>query len=70
MRLDWNLLLTIFLAIVLARIFEVSIMENRNGGIAGSGTKVSAEVHSPAEPVVVYRDPLEQYLQEHYPGAR
>lgn len=36
----------------------------------GSSTAVGAETHSPAEPIVVYANPIDKYLAEHYPNAR
>ena len=65
MRVDWGMLITIFLAIVLFRIVEPIIL----GGRLGVSTMVTAETHSPAVPTVVYANPIDGYLAEHYPGA-
>jgi len=67
MRMDWSLLLNIFLAIVLARIFEQAMLQGHN---TTTGTRVGAEVNSPAVPTITYSNPIDQYLAEKYPGAR
>lgn len=56
----------LFLMVVAARL----ITDRFSKGSEESGTYVSAETQSPAQPVVKYENPLDQYLQEHYPNAR
>lgn len=60
MRIDWGILLTVFLAIVLARVVEPILF----GGRLGISTQVTAETHSPAVATVVYANPIDQYLRE------
>lgn len=67
MRVDWGMMLTIFLAIVVARIFEQGLLSR---GSQSSSTQVGAVTHSPAEPVVVYANPIDEYLAKNYPNAR
>lgn len=64
MGIGWSEVLTIFVAIVLARVFERAIFPNR-----GSSTAVGAEVHSPAVPVVVYANPIDEFIAKNHPGA-
>lgn len=66
MRIDWGMMLTIFLAIVVARIFEKGLFSK---GSSNSSTQVGAVTHSPAEPVVVYRNAIDQFIAEHHPDA-
>lgn len=65
MKIDWSLLFVIFLAIVLARIFEKALLH----GNSTEGTLVGAEIHSPAEPTVTFANPIEEYISKKYPGA-
>jgi len=66
MRIDWGMLLTIFLAIALAEIFRDVL----KGGSNSSSTQVGAKIQSPASPVIVYSNPIDQYLAEKYPNAK
>ena len=66
MRIDWSSLVTIFLAVVLAKIFMQAI----SGVPSGSSTQVSAVTHSPAEAVVIYANPIEAYIATNYPNTR
>lgn len=67
MRIDWAMLLTIFMAIILADLFHDAILRGR--GNHESSTQVTAETHSPAEPVVVYANPIDKFLAENHPNA-
>lgn len=67
MRIDWGMMLTIFLAIVLARIVTQSLL---SGGSTTTSTAVTAMTHSPAQPVVIYTNPIDEYLAKTYPNAR
>ena len=64
MRIDWATLITIFLAIVLAELFCRGVF----GG--GSSTSVGTKTHSPAEPVVTYANPIDEFIAKNYPNAR
>ena len=66
MGINWGLMLTIFLAIILTRIAEPILF----GGRLGISTQVTAVTHSPAVPTVVYANPIDGYIAEHYPNAR
>lgn len=68
MRIDWGVLVTVFLAIVLAELFCRGLF--KGGSIGGSATSVGAKVHSPAEPTVTYANPIDEYLAKNYPNAR
>lgn len=68
MRIDWVSMITIFLAIVLAELFVRGMFSG--GSIGGTPTSVGAKTHSPAEPVVVYANPIDEYLAKNYPNAR
>ena len=57
--------LILFVLVVLARLF---VTENGIGQLF-AGTQVSAVTQSPAEPVVVYQNPIDQYVKENYPNA-
>ena len=65
MRMDWTLLFIIFLAVVLAELVSRTIF----GCSSGEGTLVSAETHSPAQPVIIYKNPIEEYIKTHYGNA-
>lgn len=65
MKIDWSLLFVIFLAIVLARIFEKALLHGSNT----EGTLVGAETHSPAVATVTYMNPIDEYLSKKYPDA-
>ena len=67
MRFDWAGMLVIFVAIVLAEMFCRGVFAG--GSIGGTSTSVGAQTHSPAQPVVIYQNPIDQYLSEKYPGA-
>lgn len=68
MRIDWAMMLTVFLAIVLAELFCRGLFAG--GSIGGSSTSVGALTHSPAEPIVIYTNPIDKYIAENYPNAR
>ena len=68
MRIDWMGILTIFLAIVLAEVFLKGMFSKGRTG-SGSGTQVGAVVNSPAEPVIVYSNPIDRFIAEKYPNA-
>lgn len=68
MRIDWASLVTIFLAVVLAEIFCRGVFSG--GSIGGASTSVGAKTHSPAEPVVIYANPIDEFLAKNYPNAR
>ncbi len=68
MRVDWSLMVTIFLAPVLARLFTRSLFSNSEA--SNISTQVGAEVNSPAEAKIVYISKLDQYIDEKYPNAR
>jgi len=65
--INWSLLLTIFLAIIVARITEGALFSR---GSSGTSTSVGAETHSPAQSVVVYANPIDEFLAKNYPNAR
>lgn len=67
MRMDWVMMLTIFVAIVLAELFCRGAFSG--GSIGGKSTSVGAKTHSPAVPTVIYANPIDQYLAEHYPNS-
>lgn len=67
MRIDWASMITIFLAIVLAELFCRGFFSG--GSIGGTSTSVGAKTHSPAEPVVIYANPIDEYLARNYPNA-
>jgi len=56
-------MITIFLAIILARIFERSLFSK------GSNNSSANSVAEATRPVVIYRSATDQYLAEHYPNA-
>lgn len=64
MNVDWGVLLVILIAIVAARVFQDRLSQNKEG------TQVSAEVSNPASSAVVYANPIDEYITEHYPNAR
>ena len=64
MRIDWATLITIFLAIVLAELFCRGVFAE------GSSTSVGAKTRSPAEPVVTYANPIDEFIAKNYPNAR
>ena len=66
MRIDWSSLVTIFLAVVLAKIFMQAI----SASPSGTSTMVSGVVNSPAEAIVVYANPIEAYIAKNYPDTR
>lgn len=66
MEVNWSMLLTIFLAIVLARIFNRALF---SGGSKQEGTLVGAETQSEAVPTVTYANPIEEFCRKKYPGA-
>lgn len=66
MRIDWGMLLTIFLAVVLAEIFSRSLF---SGGSNEGGTLVGAAVNSPAVPTVTYANPIDEYIAKNHPNA-
>ena len=66
MRIDWTLLFTIFLAVILAELVSRTIFTRSSNT---EGTQVSAEVNSPAQPVIVYKNPIEEFIRIHYPNA-
>lgn len=65
MNIDWRMLLAILIAVVLARMYKDRIMKVGQG----TSTQVSAEIHSPAEPIVIYANPIQAFIKEHYPNA-
>ena len=65
MRMDWASLLVILLAVALARLFKLGVFTK-----GGSSTSAGAVTRSPAEPVVIYENPIDKYLAENYPKAR
>ena len=67
MEVNWSMLLTIFLAIVLARIFNRALF---SGGSKQEGTHVGAKTQSPTVPTVTYANPIDQFIAEHHPNAR
>lgn len=67
MRIDWGMMVTIFLAIVVARIFEKGLFSK--GSTGNSSTQVGAVTRSPAEPVVVYANPIDEFIAIHHPNA-
>ncbi len=70
MRMDWGMMLTIFLAIVLAEIFVRGTFSG--GSIGGTKASVGAKMDknpAPASPTIVYANPLDQYIAEKYPNA-
>lgn len=68
MRVDWATMTTIFLAIVLAEVFCRAVF--RGGSIGGTPASIGATTHSEQPPVIViYRNPIEQYIAEHFPNA-
>lgn len=68
MRIDWASMITIFLAIVLAELFCRGVFSG--GSIGGKPESVLAETHNPAEPTVVYANPIDEYIAKNYPKAR
>ncbi len=66
MGVNWGMMLTILLAIVLARIVESALL----GGRLGFSTRVSTGTHNPVTPTVVYANPIDGYIAQHYPNAR
>ncbi len=68
MGMNWGMLLTIFLAIVLAEIFVRGTFSG--GSIGGTPASVGAMMDkAPASPTIVYANPLDQYIAEKYPNA-
>lgn len=67
MGVNWAQLITIFLAIVLAEIFCRGVLQG--GSIGGTSTSVGVATHSPAEPTVIYSNPIEEYIAKHHPTA-
>ena len=65
MRVDWSMLLTIFLAVVLANLFRDAL----RGGNDTGGTRVGGKVQSPAVPTITYANPIDKFLSEKYPNA-
>ena len=71
MRIDWGMLLTIFLAVVLAEMFCRSLFAG--GSIGGSKGSVGAATHNPAEAaqvIVTYANPIDEFIAKRYPNAR
>ena len=66
MGVNWGMMLTIFLAIVLARIVETALLSGR----LGVSTQVGAEINSPAKATIIYANPIDGYIAEHYSSAR
>ena len=57
--------LILFVLVVAARLLKDRFMLKNNP----DGTQVGAVVNSPAEPVVIYANPVDQFLAENYPNA-
>lgn len=66
MEVNWSMLLTIFLAIVLARIFNRALF---SGGSIEKGTYVGVETQSPAVPTVTYANPIDEHITKFHPNA-
>ncbi len=70
MGMNWGMLLTIFLAIVLAEIFVRGTFSG--GSIGGTPASVGAMMDknpASASPTVIYANPIMQYIAEKYPNA-
>ena len=66
MGVNWGMMLTILLAIIVARIVESALL----GGRLGISAQVGAGTHNPAPPTVIYANPIDGYIAQHYPNAR
>ena len=69
MRVDWSLFLTIFLAIILAKMVSQSLLSGGSSSNSSS-TQVGAKINSPAVPVVIYENPIQKFVAENYPDAK
>ena len=64
---DFAPYLILFIMVVLVSFFKERILP---GSGKQEGTQLGAEIHSPAVPIIIYANPIDQFLVEHYPNAR
>ena len=58
--------LILFMMVVLVVLFKERMLL---GSKEQEGTRVGAETHSEAEPIVTYANPIDKYCRENFPNA-
>ena len=64
MQVNWSIFLTIVLAYLVAKVLEGMML--RGGSEEGNP---GSNPGNPGNPVVVYANPIDEYLAKHYPNA-
>lgn len=61
MGINWGMMLTVFIAIVLAEIVSRSLFTGSH--------RSEGEASNPGSPMITYANPIDKYLHEKYPNA-